>query len=148
VKDDRPVSSRGGMVELTGYQQSDPNRSPFKGLVGDDVTGYKDIPFQVFAKGVPKMRVQLVSHRQDVEFRALPPHYTEGYPQVTFKVQEGLSTYKIALKAFSQPGWVENRVDPKKILSLLTSVRIVAFCDDCTVNWQGVVAVDNITFEK
>jgi hypothetical protein len=199
VKDDRPVSSRGGMVELTGYQQSDPNRSTFKGLDGadppapelvrinkddpnrlakfeyalsapnseagvvlevhgqpdqggkpvpDDVTGYKDISFQVFAKGVPKMRVELVSHGQDVEFRAIPPHFTEGYPQVTFKVREGLSTYKIALKAFSQPAWVENRVDPKKILSLLTSVRLVAFCDDCTVNWQGVVAVDNITFEK
>jgi hypothetical protein len=199
IKDGRPVSSRGGLVQLLAYQQSDPNKSTFKGLDGadppapelvrikkddpnrlakfdyglsapnteagvslevfgnpekdgklvpDDISGYKDVSFQAFAKGVPKLRVELVSHGQDIEFRAIPPHFQEGYPQVTFKVREGLSTYKIALKAFSQPGWVDNRVDIKKILSEVTSVRLTAFCEDCTVNWQGTVAVDNITFEK
>ncbi len=199
VKDGRPVSARGGLVELVGYQQSDPNRSTFKGLdgadppapelvrikqddpnrlakfdyalsapnaeagvslevhgqpdqdgkpVADDVAGYKDISMQVFAKGIPRMRVELVSHGHDVEFRAIPPHFTEGYPQMAFKVREGLSTYKLALKAFSQPGWVENRVDPNKILSQLTAVRVTAFCESCTVNWQGTIAVDNIVFEK
>ena len=199
VKDNRPVSARGGLVELVGYQQSDPNKSTFKGLdgadppapelvrikqddpnrlakfdyslsapnteagvsleihglpdkdgkpVAEDVSAYKDLSMQVFAKGIPRMRVELVSHGQDIEFRAIPPHFQEGYPQLTFKVREGLSTYKVALKAFSQPGWVDNRVDPKEILSKLTAVRLTAFCEPCTVGYQGTIAVDNIVFEK
>jgi hypothetical protein len=199
VQNGRLVSARGGLIELTAYQESDPNKSTFKGLEGadppapeqvrlkkddpnhlakfdyalfapnqhagaaieihgqpdqdgkpvaDDVSAYKDVSLQVFATGIQKLRVELISHGQDVEFRALPPNYQEGYPQVTFKVREGLSTYRIALKAFSQPSWVENRVDPKEILKKLTSVSLTAFCEHCTLNYKGVIALDNVVFEK
>lgn len=52
------------------------------------MSGYEDVSVQIFAKGIPKLRIGLVSH------------------------------------------------------------GLTAFCEHCTINWSGVIAVDNIVFEK
>lgn len=49
---------------------------------------------------------------------------------------------------FSQPSWVtDTRVDPKDVMKQLTSVNIIAYCDDCRPT-KGMVIVDNVVFEK
>ena len=50
---------------------------------------------------------------------------------------------------FSQPEWVKDeRVDPKDLMKLLTSIKVTPFCDQCEANKQGMVILDNIVFEK
>ena len=59
-----------------------------------------------------------------------------------------MHTYKATLKAFSQVPGAPIKVDTKKILKNLTAIKLIAFCDDCQTNKQGIVAVDNVVFEK
>ena len=70
-----------------------------------------------------------------------------GWPQMTFKVRPGLNTYEVALKSLVQPGWVEIKVDPKKILQKLTGLTITAYCDQCRP-MEGMLIVDNVAFER
>jgi hypothetical protein len=188
---DRPVSSRGGLIQLVTYQENDVRKSTYKGIdganpgapewvrvkkddpnhaikfdyalqapnafagvgveihgqpdkdgrtVADDVTGYKELSVQVYATGVTLLRVEAISRGQGNDFPA-------GYPQKVFKVQPGLTTYKVPLKTLQQPSWVETRVDAKEILKRLTAISITAFCEQCAPV-QGMVIVDNVTFEK
>jgi hypothetical protein len=191
MADGRPVSARGGFVQLIAFQESDVHKSTFKGLEGanppapelvhikkddpnraikfdfallapnewagvgveihglpdkdgksvaDDVSGYKSLSMQVYATGVPILRIEAISHGQGVDL-------ANGYPLMTFKVREGFNTYKVPLKGFAQPSWVETRVDPKDIFKKLTSINVSAFCDQCTP-MQGMVIIDNVAFEK
>ena len=39
-------------------------------------------------------------------------------------------------------------MDPKDVLKKLTSIALIAFCDQCDANKQGMVIVDNVEFEK
>jgi hypothetical protein len=111
--------------------------------VPDDVSGYKVLSFDCYATGVPILRVQILDKGHGAYNAIAPPEYT-------FKVKEGLNTYKVPLKAFSQPDWVKDeRVDPKDVLKSLTSIHIIPFCENhCQENRQGMVIVDNIVFEK
>jgi hypothetical protein len=192
----KPVSSRGGTVSLTSYQESDVHKTTVKGAEGtntpelvhvkpgdpnhlakfdfailapnnyagagieikgqadadgktpaDDVTGYKKITFQLYAKGAETIRVEAISHGYGVDLQA-------GYPQMSFKVKPGLNTYEVALKTLAQPGWVEVKVDPKKVLQKLTALSIAVYCDQSPAiqspcrPTEGMLIVDNITFEK
>jgi len=185
----KAVSSRGGTVSLTSYQESDIHKTTIKGVEGtnapelvhvkpedpnhlakfefsfmapnayagagieikgqadadgktpaDDVTGYKKIMFQLYAKGAETIRVEAISHGHGVDLQA-------GYPQMTFKVKPGLNTYEVALKALVPPGWVDVKVEPKKILQKLTALAITAYCDQCRPT-EGMLIVDNVIFEK
>ena len=191
----KAVSSRGGTVSLTSYQESDLHKTTTKGVQGtnapelvrvkpddpnhlakfdfalmapnsyagagieikgqadaagttpaDDVTGFKKITFQLYAKGAETIRVEAISRGHGVDLQA-------GYPQMTFKVKPGLNTYEVALKALVQPGWVEVKLDPKKILQKLTALNIAVYCGGDPLAGQcrpteGMLIVDNITFEK
>ena len=112
-------------------------------MVSDDLSGYKTLSIDCYETGVTIVRVEIVSQGRGKE-NAIQA------PQDTFKVREGLNTYKIPLKAFSQPEWVKDeRVDPKEILRNLTSVKISVFCENhCEANKQGMMILDNIVFEK
>jgi hypothetical protein len=186
----KAVSSRGGSVTVTGYQESDLQKTTVKGAADgsnspelvrikpddpnhlakfdfafkapnqwagagfeikgqpdadgktpfDDVSGYKKLTFQLYAKGVESVRVEAISHGYGVDLPA-------GYPQMLIKVRPGLNTYEVALKALSQPPRVDIKQDPKKILQKLTSVNITAVCDACRPA-EGMLIVDNVTFEK
>jgi hypothetical protein len=133
-----PNQYAGATIEIKG--QADADGKP----QADDVTGFKKITFELYAKGATTIRVEAVSkgHGTDLQM---------GYPQMVFKVRPGLNTYEVALKALSQPGWVDIKVDPKKILQNLTQLNIIAFCeaarDQCTPV-EGMLIVDNVTFEK
>jgi hypothetical protein len=192
MADNRPVSARGGVVQLVAFQEDALRKSTFKGLEGadppapelvhikkddpnramkfdfvlqapnqwagvgveihglpdkdgkpvaDDVSGYKNLSLQVYATGVPILRIEAISRGQGVDLAS-------GYPLMTFKVREGFNTYKVPLKGFSQPAWVtDTRIDPKDIFKKLTAITLSAFCDQCTP-MQGMVIVDNIVFEK
>jgi hypothetical protein len=192
MADNRPVSARGGFVQLVAFEEDALRKSTFKGLEGadppapelvhikkddpnramkfdfaiqapnqwagvgveihglpdkdgkqvaDDVSGYKNLSLQVYATGVPILRIEAISRGQGVDLAA-------GYPLMTFKVREGFNTYKVPLKGFSQPAWVtDTRIDPKDIFKKLTAINLSAFCDQCTP-MQGMVIVDNIVFEK
>jgi hypothetical protein len=193
VKDKRPVSTRGGYVqifagsettppkftgmpgvndapELVRLKSDDPNKaatfdyilsSPnnyasvtldIHGLpdqdgkpVAEDVSRYKNLTFQIYAKGAPPptgvnyMRVELTSRGQGINLQY-------GFPQTTFKLSPaGFNTYKIPLKSLDQPSWVQVRVDPKEVLRKLTSVQISVYCNQCTPI-SGTVVIDNVIF--
>jgi hypothetical protein len=194
MQNNRPVSARGGYVQLLGGQQNPGTPAKFKGIEGinapelvhlksgdpnkaamfsyelpasnqyanvtleiqglpgkdgkqvaEDVTGYKFLTLQVYAKGSPgptgvtAMRVELTSHDHGVKLQY-------GFPQTTFKLNPaGFNTYKVVLKALAQPSWVQDRVDTKDVLKNLTSVNISVFCDQCSpIN--GTVVIDNVMF--
>jgi hypothetical protein len=191
IENGRPVSSRGGLIQLYGYEESRVHKSTFKGLEGatppapelvrvkkddpnramkfdfsllapnqwagvsveihglpdaggasvpDDVSGFKTLSREVYATGVPILRLEAISGERGRDM---------AYPQMTFKVRQGLNTYKVPLTGFAQPAWVtDRRVDPKDIFRKLTSINLTAFCDQCQLNTQGMVIVDNVLFEK
>ena len=189
VQDRKPLSNRGGAVQLTSYQESTPSK--FKGLenssppapevvrlkpddpnhsiafdyelyspnqyagVGvevqglpykdgkpsaDDLTGYKFLSMQVYATGVPNLRVEIISHGQGINL-------TGGFPQMSFKIKPGFNTYKIPLSSLQQPSWVQTKVGVKDVLKKLTAISLTAFCEQCTP-LHGTVVVDNVAFVK
>ncbi len=193
VKDKRPVSARGGYVNIFGGSETtppkftgmpdindapelvrlkadDPNRAATFGYllsspnnwanvtleihglpdkdgkpVADDVSRFKNLTFQIYAKGTPPptgvgyMRVELTSRGQGINLQY-------GFPQTTFKLSPtGFNTYKIPLKSLEQPSWVQIRVDKKEVLQKLTSVQISVYCNQCTPT-SGTVVIDNVIF--
>jgi hypothetical protein len=193
VDNNRPVTTRGGLIQLVPYEESLTHKSTFKGLAGatppapelvrikkddpnlamkfeyalmapnpragvtvelhglpdvdgkavpEDVSGYKTLSLQVYATGIPILRLEAISGERGRYMRM-------QYPQMTFKVLPGMNTYKVPMTAFTQPAWVtDRRVDPKDIFEKLTSINLTAFCEQCDVNRQGMVIVDNVVFEK
>jgi hypothetical protein len=192
IENNRPVSARGGHIQLFAYQESDVHRSTFKGLAGidppapelvrtkpgdpnhamkfdyalfapnqwagvtaeihgqpdadgkpvaDDVSGYKTLSLQVYATGIEILRLEARSNTKGKDAAM-------AYPIMTFRVRPGMNTYRVPLKGFAQPQWASVRVDPKDIFKELTSMTLTAFCDQCEVNKQGMVIVDNMIFEK
>jgi hypothetical protein len=192
LENNRPVSARGGMIQLFAYQESDVHKSTFKGIEGadppapelvhikpddpnhamkfeyalrapnqyagvaveihgrpdadgkpvpDDVSGFKTLSLQVYATGIDILRLEAISKESGKDL-------STAYPFMNFKVRPGFNTYQVPLKAFVQPSWVSVRVDPKEIFRQLTSIHLIAFCDQCEMNKQGMIIVDNIVFEK
>src|SRR5258708_424097 len=143
LKDGRPLSNRGGVIQLTAYSErptlpsrykgsgttdapelvrlkpDDPNRAmtfefemqatnQYAGVsvqvhgqadkdgkpVADDVSGYKYLTFQLYAKGVTSVGVELISKGQGIE--------ANGYPQMSFKVVAGFNTYRFPLNSLNQ----------------------------------------------
>jgi hypothetical protein len=194
IENNRPVSARGGRIQLFGYQESDVHKSTFKGAAGvdppapelvrtkpgdpnhamkfdyavfapnqwagvtveihgrpdadgkpvaDDVSGYKTLSLQVYATGIEILRLEARSNTKGKDTGM-------AYPIMTFRVRPGMNTYRVPLKGFAQPSWVDRsvRVDPKDIFKELTSITLTAFCDQCQENKQGMVIVDNVVFEK
>jgi hypothetical protein len=191
VQNGRPVTARGGLIQLFGYEESKVHKSEFKGLQGadppapelvhikagdpnhamkfeyvlhapnpwtgvtvemhglpdadgkavpEDLSGYKTLSLQVYATGIEILRLEAVSKSsgKDSSF---------AWPIMTFKVRQGFNTYKVPLSGFSQPAWAPVRVDSKSIFKELTSINLTAFCDECILNKQGMVIVDNVIFE-
>jgi hypothetical protein len=188
----RPVSARGGLIQLFGYEESKVHKSEFKGLPGsdppapelvhikagdpnhamkfeyvlhapnqwtgvtvemhglpdadgkavpEDLSGYKTLSLQVYATGIEILRLEAVSKSRGKDS-------TFAWPIMTFKVRQGLNTYKVPLSGFSQPSWAPVRVDPKVIFKELTSINLTAFCDQCEFSKEGMIIVDNVLFEK
>src|SRR6266446_8424084 len=164
MQDNRPVSARGGYVQLSGAQQNPGTPAKFKGIeginapdlvhlkpgdpnkaamfsyempasnqyanvtleiqglpskngkqVGEDVSGYKFLTLQVYAKGtpgptgVPRIRVEFTSHDQGIKLQY-------GFPQATVQLSpSGFNTYKVAMKSIAQPQWVQTRVETKDV---------------------------------
>ncbi|HXG65355.1 MAG TPA: hypothetical protein VNO70_09615 [Blastocatellia bacterium] len=191
VQDKRPVTNRGGLVQLFAYQERPTFPSRFKGLeasdppapevvrlskddpnraiafefelqgsnqyagvgvqvhgqadkdgkpVPDDVSGYKFLTMQIYVTGVSSLTVECISKGNGIEMAS-------GYPQMAFRVSPGFNTYKIPLKSLSQPSWADVRVNPKDVLKKLTSVNVVASCNQCTPV-KGTVVIDNIIFQN
>lgn len=185
----RPLSKRGGLVQIVTYQETTPSR--FKGLAdatpaapelvrlkpddpnhaaafdyelyspnqyagvgvevqgqaakdgkpaADDLSAYKHVSMQVYATGVPTLRLELISRGHGIN---LPG----GFPQSTFRVKPGFNTYKIALSSLPQPPWAVERVGVNAVLKKLTAVSLTAYCERCTPV-RGTVVIDNIVFEK
>ena len=186
----KAVSSRGGTVSLTSYQESDLHKTTTRGVQGtnapelvhvkpndpnhlakfefafmapnsyagagveikgqadadgktpaDDVSGFTKLTFQLYAKGAEMIRVEAISRGHGVDLQA-------GYPQKNFKVRPGLNTYEVPLKALVPPGWVEVKIEPRKVLQKLTALNISAFCEEQCRPTEGMLIVDNVTFEK
>jgi len=193
MENNRPVSARGGLIQMFSYEESAVHKSTFKGLDGadppapelvhvkkddpnhamkfdfslrapnqwagivveihgqpnadgkfvpDDVSGFKELSLQVYATGIEILRLEAISKAGGKDVGTV-------FPQMTFKVRPGFNTYQVPLKAFTQPAWAKDvRVDPKDIFKALTSINLTAFCDQCELNKQGIVIVDNLVFEK
>jgi hypothetical protein len=123
------------VLEIQGHPMADGKP------VSDDVSGYTSLLMDVYATGIDALRIETISNGFGIDM-------SFGYPQLTFKVQPGMHTYKALFKAFSQPDSAPIKVDTKKILKNLTAVKLIAFCDGCQTNKQGMVVVDNVVFEK
>jgi hypothetical protein len=130
-----PNGYTGVVLEIHGHADADGKP------VADDVSAYKSLLMDVYATGIDAMRIELISHGFGMELQS-------GYPQLTFKVQPGMHSYKALIKAFEQPSWQDVHLDSKKLLKNLTSVNLTAFCDQCEINKMGMVVVDNVVFEK
>ena len=193
MENNRPVSARGGLIQMYSYEESTVHKSTFKGLDGadppapelvhlkkddpnhamkfdfslrapnqwagvtveihgqpdadgkfvpDDVSGFKVLSLQVYATGIEILRLEALSKGTGKDMGTV-------YPMMNFKVrQPGFNTYQVPLKGFTQPAWANVRVDPKDVFRALTSINLTAFCDQCELNKQGMVVVDNIVFEK
>lgn len=113
--------------------------------VGEDVSAYKFLTLQVYAKGTPgptgvtRIRVEFLSRDQGIKLQY-------GFPQASVQLNPaGFNTYKVVLKSVAQPSWVEDKVDTKDVLKKLTAVSISAYCDQCSpIN--GTVIIDNVIF--
>ena len=133
-----PTDWTGVTLEIHGQPDADGE------MVPDDVSGYKTLSLDCYATGVPILRVEILSTGRGKEPVTVPARYD-------FKViEKGLNTYKVPLKGFTQPEWVQDqRVDPKAVLRKLTSIHIIPFCENnCQTNRQGMVVIDNVVFEK
>jgi hypothetical protein len=108
--------------------------------VADDLSAYKYLSMQIYATGVPNLRVEIVSRGQGISL-------TSGFPQMSFRVKPGFNTYKIPLSSLNQPSWASTKVGPKDVLKKLTLVSLTAYCEQCTPV-HGTVVVDNIVFQK
>ena len=108
--------------------------------VADDVSHYKFLTFQLYLTGVPSITVEFVSKGQGIELSG-------GYPQMSFKVSQGFNTYRVPLNSIKQPSWVESKVNPKEVLKKLTSINLVASCNQCTPV-KGTVVIDNLVFQN
>ncbi|HEX7317303.1 MAG TPA: hypothetical protein VF297_25620 [Pyrinomonadaceae bacterium] len=188
VRENRPVSSRGGFIQLISYQEStpskmkglanvtppapelvrlkqdDPNRAAafdyelypnqYAGVgmqigglpdkdgkpVADDLSAYKYLSIDIYATGVPRLRVEITSRGQGINMNS-------GFPSSAIKVKPGLNTYKIPLNSLAQPSWADTKVGTKDVLKKLTGITITAYCESCAPT-KGTVVVDNIVFEK
>lgn len=109
--------------------------------VPDDVSEFRTLSMQVYATGIQILRLEAISKGSGKDMGTV-------YPQMAFKVRPGFNTYQVPLKGFTQPAYASIRVDPKDIFKALTSINLTAFCDQCELNQQGMVIVDNIVFEK
>ena len=193
MENNRPVSARGGLIQLFAWEESHVHKSTFKGLAGanppapelvrikkddpnlamkfdyallapnkwagvtveihglpdadgrlvpEDVSGFKSLSLEVYATGIQILRLEAIAGERGKDMGV-------QYPQMQFKVREGLNTYKVPLTAFTQPAWVtDTRVDAKDIFRKLTSINVSAFCDQCEMKKQGMVIVDNMVFER
>jgi hypothetical protein len=192
TESNRPVSARGGLIQLFAYQESDVHKSTFKGMEGadppapelvhvkpgdpnhamkfdyslrapnqwagvsveihgrpdvdgravpDDVSGFRVLSLQVYATGIQILRLEAISRTRGKDSGAVNPI-------MTFKVRPGFNTYQVPLKGFTQPAWAPVRVDAKDIFKELTAISLTAFCDQCELNQEGMVIVDNVVFEK
>jgi hypothetical protein len=192
VENNRPVSARGGLIQMFAYEESGVHKSTFKGMEGadppapelvhvkkddpnhamkfefalrapnqwagvtveihgqpdadgkyvsDDVSGFKNLSLQVYATGIEILRLEAISKGKGKDMGTV-------YPLMTFKVRPGFNTYQVPLKGFVLPAWANVRVDPKDVFKELTSINLTAFCDQCEFNKDGMVIVDNVTFDK
>jgi hypothetical protein len=193
MENGRPVSARGGLIQLFGYEESTVHKSGFKGLEGvspaapelvrvkkedpnhamkfdyslrapnqwagvtveihgkpdvdgkfdpDDVSGYKWLSLQVYATGTDILRLEAVSKGTGKDLGTV-------YPQMNFRVKPQFNTYRVPLSGFTQPAWnKDTRIDPKDVFKNLTSINLTAFCEQCELNKDGMIIVDNIVFEK
>lgn len=129
-----PNQYAGVGVEIQGHPYKDGKP------VADDVSGYKFLSMQIYATGVPALRVELISRGQGVSL-------SSGFPQMTFKIKPGFNTYRIPLSSLSQPTWAQTKVSTKDVLKKLTAVALTAYCEQCTpIN--GTIVVDNVIFQK
>jgi len=108
--------------------------------VADDVSGFKNLAFQLYATGIDSVRVEVISHGQGIKLDA-------GFPQMAIRIKPGLNTYLIPLTKLVQPSWQQQRVDTKEVLKKLTAVSISAFCGPCNPQ-NGKIVVDNVVFQK
>lgn len=186
----RPVSSRGGKVQLFSYEERPTMPSRYKGLEGanppapefavpskdspnkaiafdyelqgtnqyagvgvqvhgqpekegnpvaDDVSRFKYLTLQLYATGVTSMTVEFISRGQGVD--------TDGPPRLAFKLTPGFNTYRVQLNSIKQPSWADPKIDHKNVLKKLTSINIVATCDQC-VPARGTIVIDNLIFQN
>jgi hypothetical protein len=131
----KPVNKWAGVgVEIQGQPQKDGKPA------ADDVSGYKSLTLDLYVTGVSSIRAEFISREQGLRL-------TNGYPQIIFRIREGLGTYKIELKKLSQPSWAGDKVNTRDVLQKLTAINLVVFCEQCA-GAKGTVVVDNLVFHK
>jgi hypothetical protein len=94
----------------------------------------------IYATGVPRLRVEITSRGQGINM-------SSGFPSSAIKLKPGLNTYKIPLNSLAQPSWADTKVSTRDVLKKLTGISLTAFCDNCSP-MKGTVVIDNVVFEK
>lgn len=107
-------------------------------FVAEDMSGYEFLEMQIGGQSVERVTVKIVSRDNGVSATS------DAFPEFVLKLSPGFNTYRLALKKFVQPNWVEDKVKVKDVLRKLTAVQIHSL----TVPSKGAVVVDNVVFVK
>jgi hypothetical protein len=132
-----PNEWAGVTMEVQGGPADDAGKLP-----ADDVSGFKFMSVQAYVTGTHYIRTEILSHGSGINLHS-------GYPVTGFKLKDGFNTYKVPLRSYSQPQWVQGtRIDPRQVLRNLTSVTFSVYCEQQCRPASGTVVIDNIVFEK
>ena len=108
-----PNSYAGAGIEIKGQPDAD-GKTP-----ADDVTGFRKITFQLYAKGAEMSPVEAISRGHGVDLPA-------GYPQKTYQGPPRAEHLRGAAEGLAQPGGSTASWIPKKILQKLQLRHAVA----------------------
>jgi hypothetical protein len=122
----------GVTLEIRGMPDKDGKQ------VAEDLSAYSYLSVQAIAQGTNSLKAELITKDNGVK---IGDGQDFGY---VFKLSPGFNTYRMKLKDFSQPPWVDTRKDIKDVLKNLTAVHFVVQ----EVPSNGQVVIDNVAFEK
>lgn len=128
-----PNQWAGVTLEIRGLPDKDGKQ------VGEDLSAYRYISFDIQAQGTTTMRAELISKDNGV---GIPDGQNHSFP---FNLASGMHTYRLELKKFAQPNWdTVIHVDVKEVLKHLTAIHLTT----TVVPSNGQIVVDNVAFEK
>jgi len=128
-----PQEWTGVGITINGLPEVDGKTQP------EDLSGYKELVFDVELAGPPQLKIQLLSQKTDL---SVAPG---NEPFVVLDVKPGFQTYRIPLKKFDTPrGSPVWSADVKKVIKAVTGLQFAVEKQGSA----GHVLIDNVEFRK
>ncbi len=128
-----PQKYTGAALMIDGLPEKDGKPQP------EDLSGYKELSFEMEAAGPRRVRVQLLSQKTNL---TIVPGFE---PSFTLEVKPGFQTYHVPMKKVETPaGTPPNSAGAKAILKQVTGLQFVT--DE--QGSSGHIIIDNVVFQK